>query len=674
MSVRADGSVEGVRWRPAPPIRVATKGVRGVSNFKLNLPTDIPWRRKCVSKDMIDLSADDAVSPFRWRSSIAIFEYEPEEADQNYAGMTISYVKVACTITGYQENPKEIGIPYRSVRSYWKNAPGIEDYLTKLQAYYACFGAVLEVTVHPEDAQPNAEFPFFMDFEPKKRELYQLATDTNERQSRSIESLNVTKSAGSTQSLETFDIDMGGGGFGAQASVAGTGGGFNYQAPNGQWGTKRLNADETLSSRTSDVGQEKRETFSFSTQLSQLYHQLDSYHLGTNRALFFVLPRPHTLETEHTFVNGLRNIEGIQEFFLVVARPKEQTGVCIEAYLETGHIGKRPRLETQEIPGTELHTTWSDQYQARPLGNDDETTVFDGADRFWVADTYYPGQGYRIKDAVFSSPGGKITYNYDRPNLVDEHPHISDQNPDYIKVSGRVHSGFANHAVGSDRWEEITYPFTVAITLVKTKVVELSTDTLFMTGRHLNCCENDRFKRSVTASHGIVYERELPNSQAGPQDLGVHSANQRVNFVQDGIRQSTNDPDHRYETPVRLAHTDFASRALLGYLPGTTDIQIAELPHLSSGLRRKLNELRHDVTVADLLSMPLKMQQDLFAMSVEEVAELRNALTGASAPIGDPRDAWLTSSEIERLFSPSDLPTYEEGSGASGYQRPSATD
>ncbi len=78
-----------------------------------------------------------------------------------------------------------------------------------------------------------------MDFEPKKRELYEMATDTKERQSRSIESLTLGKSTGTTKSLEVLDVDMGGSvGVGAQASFAGTGGGFNFSSSNqGQWGT-----------------------------------------------------------------------------------------------------------------------------------------------------------------------------------------------------------------------------------------------------------------------------------------------------------------------------------------------------------------------------------------------------------------------------------------------------
>jgi hypothetical protein len=69
---------------------------------------------------------------------------------------------------------------------------------------------------------------------------------------------------------------------------------------------------------------EQRETYSHTTQLTQMYHQLDSYHLGTNRAMFFMLPRPHVVQSELTFVNGPRLLEGIQEVFLIVMRPKDQ--------------------------------------------------------------------------------------------------------------------------------------------------------------------------------------------------------------------------------------------------------------------------------------------------------------------------------------------------------------
>ncbi len=53
-----------------------------------------------------------------------------------------------------------------------------------------------------------------------------------------------------------------------------------------------------------------------------------------------MLARPHVLQpTDHrTFVDGLRFIEGVQEFVLIVARPPEMQGLCIETFLETGHF------------------------------------------------------------------------------------------------------------------------------------------------------------------------------------------------------------------------------------------------------------------------------------------------------------------------------------------------
>jgi hypothetical protein len=63
-------------------------------------------------------------------------------------------------------------------------------------------------------------------------------------------------------------------------------------------------------------------------------------HVGTNRALFLLLARPHVLQPTdfRTFVQGLRAIEGVQEFFVIVSRPQDMEGLCVEASLETGHF------------------------------------------------------------------------------------------------------------------------------------------------------------------------------------------------------------------------------------------------------------------------------------------------------------------------------------------------
>lgn len=316
-----------------------------MSNFKLSLPTDIPWERICVTEDMMDRRICDERLPAKWQTSIAVFKYRPDEENQLYPNYWITYLKVTATITGYQPLDNEIqgNINWNGV-----NVATIPSLTDLLNSYNPCHGAILQVLVGPaerRDDMPLDEYPFFLDFEPKKRELYEMATDTKEKQSRSIESVNVTKSAGTTQSLEVFDIDMGGGGGGGGVSVFGTGANFNYSAPQGQWGTKRMNAEEGMSARSTESGEEKRETFSFTTQISQMYHQLDSYHLGTNRAVFFVQPRPHTLEEPSGFVRGPRPVEGIQEFFLVVAQPRRQRDFCVAVRLDTSHLTKTPIMD-----------------------------------------------------------------------------------------------------------------------------------------------------------------------------------------------------------------------------------------------------------------------------------------------------------------------------------------
>jgi hypothetical protein len=82
-----------------------------------------------------------------------------------------------------------------------------------------------------------------------------------------------------------------------------------------------------------------------------MYNLLTGYHQGTNRAVFLMLARPHVLQpTDYrTFVQGLRAIEGIQEFLLIVTRPEDIEGLCIEAFLETGHFPEdTPIIEPEE--------------------------------------------------------------------------------------------------------------------------------------------------------------------------------------------------------------------------------------------------------------------------------------------------------------------------------------
>jgi hypothetical protein len=311
----------------------------------LNLPTDVPWEQLCVTEDMMAAEACEIHHPPKWRSSIAVARYVPDVDYQVYPGRKVSYLKVTCTVSGYQPRDREVEgrINFGGV-----SVQTIADLDSLLDAYLPCTGALIQVAVSPRrSGVSRGDYPYFMDFQPKKRELYEMVTETGERSSRSLEDLRIGKASGTSQSQEVLDIDQGGSAGGSVGvSYAGVGVSGSYQSSTqGQWGTKQVGAQESSVSRSTDESREKRETESHSTQLSQMYHLLDSYHLGTNRAIFFVQPRPHILEVPTGFVRGPRSVEGIQEFFLVVNQPVDQDGFEVSVRLDTSHLTVVPIMD-----------------------------------------------------------------------------------------------------------------------------------------------------------------------------------------------------------------------------------------------------------------------------------------------------------------------------------------
>ena len=117
-----------------------------MSNFKLNLPTDIPWERICVTEDMIDRTVCDKRLPAKWQTSMAVFKYRPEDEYQLFPDYNITYLKVTATLTGYQPLDSEIQgtIDWNGVDV--STIPGLTDLLN---SYNPCHGAILQVVVGP---------------------------------------------------------------------------------------------------------------------------------------------------------------------------------------------------------------------------------------------------------------------------------------------------------------------------------------------------------------------------------------------------------------------------------------------------------------------------------------------------------------------------------------------
>ncbi len=333
----------------------------------LSLPKDIPWKRLAYSVDMVDELMDASLPP-KWRSSVAVFYYEvpEEETAEDYPERRIIFLKASATVTGF--NLVESAYQEREISRITSILDGSElSTWVALRAsgwreYYPCYGGILQVSIYPhtqdleglvsidEFTLPNISLenlpevlkktPYIMDFEPKKREVFEARTESGEFLAGSSSKLNTGKSHTDTHSVSAEVT----GGFGAE-------GGASVEA---SVGYQYASQDVTYTNK--DWSREKRESFSHSTSLNQIYSIFDGYHLGTNRAMFVVQPRPHMVDSDFNLIDGIRRLEGIQDVFLVVSIPKENKGFCVQAHLDTGHIADLSKYIPMIKKDSELST------------------------------------------------------------------------------------------------------------------------------------------------------------------------------------------------------------------------------------------------------------------------------------------------------------------------------
>jgi hypothetical protein len=313
-----------------------------MSTQALSLPLDITWQRLAYSRDMVDTDFGSIDFPPKWRSSLALYAYlvPEEQTAESYPDGRIMYLKLTCSITGWNPNEElhdEVDLDTEGDQlddlqtSTWEAIQSAGWAKT----YFPCLGAIAQVAIYPgrsDQAVTVDEFPYIVDFEPKKRELLETATDNSESLAGSSNSVSVQKG---TTSVDTTEISV--------SATAGVGLGSSITA-----GFKNTSQDTTVNNRNTDTSREDRETKSFTTTFSQMYQVFTGYHLGTNRAVFYVLPRPHmpssTSSVDVNLISGERKLEGIQDMFLVVHLPKSLTGVCMQANLDTAH-------DVQKDPG-----------------------------------------------------------------------------------------------------------------------------------------------------------------------------------------------------------------------------------------------------------------------------------------------------------------------------------
>ena len=301
----------------------------------LSIPFDIPWKRVAFSRDMFDPRRGGSLPP-KWRSSMTVYSYAVplEDTADDYPDSRIVYFKLSCSITGWAESETLTGgsVPGGDgwVTEAWNAVVGVNS----ASVYWGCIGAIAQLAIfpRPEENVATHNYPYVMDFEPKKRELYEAVSTTGEVLSGSANRLSTGKSSTSTSSAElSLNVGISVGPISAGESLS-------------------LSTSESDTTTTNkDASTERRETQARTAQFSQMYQLFNGYHLGTNRALFVVFPRPHTTSERtdaagkpiqslpNNIIVGERKLEGIQEMFLVVHFPAETEGFCLDAWLDTAN-------------------------------------------------------------------------------------------------------------------------------------------------------------------------------------------------------------------------------------------------------------------------------------------------------------------------------------------------
>jgi len=78
----------------------------------LSPPQDITWKRMAYSRDMVDTNLGDMNFPPKWRTSLTVYYYIVPEEDvaDAYPDSRIVYLKLSCSITGWNPNEELIEI------------------------------------------------------------------------------------------------------------------------------------------------------------------------------------------------------------------------------------------------------------------------------------------------------------------------------------------------------------------------------------------------------------------------------------------------------------------------------------------------------------------------------------------------------------------------------------
>lgn len=617
-----------------------------MSTFNLGLPTDIPWKRLCYTEDMTHAPICGHQPPPKWRSSVAIFEYEPDVEYQllQSKGYTVSYLKVAVTIT-----PDAVDIPIDYTKQfipnvqpsrYQKVGQNQRALLSgKFPLSSPCYGAMLQVSVGPKTSGTEKDI-YFADFEPKKRELYETVTQTGELTSGSSSRLSIGKSAMTTHATENSSSY--GAGISANVGISeGTGIGITGK---GEWTNHESNGSQQSDITTTDRSTERRESQSHSTYLAQMYNLFQSFHVGTNRAMFFMEPRPHVVMTEATFINGPRALEGIQEVFLVVVRKSTMPDYCVNVILETAHLENVPAdlsgVGSERVEVVEGRMVCKVPEWARNTP-DRHGPSFDTY-------SYRPPDGWEIDVALTKEELPVVSDNhcYDA-DIMGECKILSLTSAE-LKLSGKGvwHTYVGESGIGID---DAYFSFSMIVHL-KVKPVSVAS-TFYLTARNLCCCTQTPTVHPDHFDPHVIYEKGFTGGPwtkpvtSGPSTTDtLRDSNEFTTVLRSEMIASMNSAYRFADGPVPLGRSNVFFTRVATVLKENDaadelDRAIGESTVLPENLRRQLSDAFGDVTVGRVVVMNPTDMAGALGKTVNEVLEIKEGILRAIADAAAPAPA-----------------------------------
>jgi hypothetical protein len=478
-------------------------------------------------------------------------------------------------------------------------------------AYFV--GPAREVPIELKD------YPHIIDFEPKVRDLYQAASETGEVLTGSKAGVKVDKSFTHTESTES------------KLSLAATVGAEIPGTPlklGAQASTTRTNteSDQEHWAVQTDASRERRETQGTTTQLSQMYNLLTGYHAGTNRSAHLLLARPHVLQPtdKRTFVQGLRAIEGLQEFFLIVIRPPRIEGLCIEVALETGHFPEDVDIETpkQEFERkTVVYRFGPIRSRRREFEFERTVTIFNVNDD-WEFD--YESVIGAVTEVILPDDNAYPPYLWNYSYNIEE--------PNRLILNGAIAPRTIFHR-----------EYHIALRRSKGTPGESKADVskLLITHRGLCAC----FKSGdcpevvappVPAPPVILSIVDEPTIRINPALLTRSATSEtRMPAIKELLRGIQNAMTTSWRTPKRHAfgevgflESDYFKDQIKKLIPeDRLETPIARLSGLPESVARSLGER---YTVADALELDLASFTRRTGLSIEEAARARQRLLGLS--------------------------------------------